>query len=139
MLRSVRRTESHKWRHLTVYTSPEGQLHVYSDFGRILVPMIIVHYDENGYPYTKFNEETRDYILSGQGSIDWYLEQQILEYVSVEESHNCLVADSPESFLRNTQPELYDVPDTRYKYTHIIIPQSMLGLVALLSPFANHA
>lgn len=71
------------------------ELHVYSDFGRILVPMIIVHYKENGDPYVKLDEESINYILSGKATIDWYLENQILEYISVEESHNCLVAESP--------------------------------------------
>ncbi len=54
------------------------------------------------------NRQNCDFIMSGQGSIDWYLEQQIFEYISVEESHNCLVADSPDSFLKNTQKHLYD-------------------------------
>lgn len=41
------------------------ELHIYSDFGRILTPMIIVHYDEKGEPYVNINKENIDYILSG--------------------------------------------------------------------------
>jgi len=115
-------------------------LQIYTDFGRILCPLLLVHYDAKGYPYLKLQDnKIYEHIMSGQGNIDWYLENQVLEYVSVEESHNCLVAESVEAFIDNTKPNLFDNPKTRCRYTHVMIPQSMLGLVALLSPFANHA
>lgn len=77
-------------------------MHIYSDYGRLLVPLIIVHYNEKGYPYTNLNTERIEYIMSGKADIEWYLENQIFEYISIEESHNCLVAESPESFLKKT-------------------------------------
>ena len=79
-------------------------LMIYSDFGRILNPLIIVHYDKNGNPYTNLTKEAIERILSGKSTIDWLLESQIIEYVSVEEAHNCLVADSFTSFLRKLDP-----------------------------------
>ena len=56
----------------------------------------------------------------------------------MEESHNCLVAETPEVFVCKTDPKLRSKMETRYDYTHIFIPPSMLGIVALLSPFVNH-
>ena len=100
--------------------------------------MIIVHYDKNGEPYTNINEKNAEFILSGEASIDWYLENQIFEYISVEESHNCLVAESPEVFIQKNRPDLRANVETCYNFTHIFIPQSLLGIVALLSPFSNH-
>lgn len=47
---------------------------MYSDTGRILVPMIIVHYKEDGEPYLNLNPKNVEYILSGKATIEWYLE-----------------------------------------------------------------
>jgi DNA-directed RNA polymerase beta subunit len=112
---------------------------VYSDFGRILNPLILVHYDENDVPYTKLTPENVEHILSGKSRIEWLLEQQIIEYISVEEAHNCLIAENPATFLRQLDPEVIKNKQQRSRYTHILIPQSLIGIVALLSPFGNHA
>ncbi len=95
-------------------------LYVYSDYGRILVPLIIVHYDKSGKPYHKLNPDNLKHLMSGKGTIDWYLEQQIFEYVSVEEAHNCLVAESPGDYLMKSDPSRS--PANVYKFTHIMIP-----------------
>lgn len=57
-----------------MYINEDGELNLYSDYGRILNPLVIVHYDKNGYPYTKFDKDNVDYILSGKADIEWYLE-----------------------------------------------------------------
>jgi len=49
-------------------------LYVYSDYGRILVPLVIVHYDEEGNPYHKLDPDNIKLIMNGKGTIDWYLE-----------------------------------------------------------------
>ena len=49
-------------------------LYVYSDYGRILVPLVIIHYDEEGNPYHKLDPDNIKRIMSGKGTIDWYLE-----------------------------------------------------------------
>lgn len=97
---------------MSVYVTEELDLYVYSDYGRILVPMIIVHYDKNGNPYTHLTAEHREFIMSGKATIDWYLEKQIFEYISVEESHNCLVAETPEVFFQRSDPSLRSSKET---------------------------
>ena len=67
------------------------------------------------------------------------LEEQIVEYISVEEAHNCLIAENPDAFVRNQELFNQESIQNRYKFTHILIPQSLIGIVALLSPFGNHA
>lgn len=76
-------------------------------------------------------------IMSGKGTIDWYLENQIIEYISVEEAHNYLVAESAYDYLNRSSSARSEA--NRYRFTHIMIPQSLLGIAALLSPFMNHA
>jgi hypothetical protein len=83
------------------------------------------------------NPDNLKYIMNGKGTIDWYLEQQIFEYVSVEEAHNCLVAESAGDYLTRSNPDRSSA--NVYRFTHIMIPQSLLGIAALLSPFMNHA
>ena len=46
-LRRYRRTNTHEWSNVTVYVNEQLELFIYSDFGRILNPMILVHYDAN--------------------------------------------------------------------------------------------
>jgi len=38
--------------------------------------------------------------MSGRARKEWLLEQQIIEYVSVEEAHNCLFAETPQVFMQ---------------------------------------
>ena len=73
---------------------------MYSDFGRILNPMIIVFHGKDGKPYTNLTPANIEYILAGKSRIDWLLEEQIVEYISVEEAHNCLVAEDFAQFAR---------------------------------------
>ena len=49
-------------------------LYIYSDYGRILVPMIIVHYDDEGRSYHNITSENAQRILGEKATIDWYLE-----------------------------------------------------------------
>ena len=122
LLRTFRRENPHEWQDVTVYVNESLELFVYSDFGRILNPMIIVFYDSKGEPYTKLTPQNVEYILAGKARIDWLLEEQIIEYVSVEESHNCLVAEDFAQYTRYKQPEFRNAASTRYNYTHILIP-----------------
>jgi len=119
-LRKYRRDNHHEWKYITVYISEDMDLYIYSDYGRILVPLIIVHYDEDGNPYHKLDPENVKRIMSGKGTIDWYLENQILEYISVEEAHNYLVAESAYDYLNRSNPARSGA--NKYNFTHIMIP-----------------
>jgi hypothetical protein len=79
VLRQYRRENPDQWRYITVYVTPLLDLYIYSDFGRVLNPLIVVHYKQNEQgelmPYTHLNKENVDYILSGKASVDWLLEE----------------------------------------------------------------
>jgi hypothetical protein len=49
-------------------------LFIYSDYGRILNPMILVHYDETGEPFTMLTPDNTESILAGGRDIKWLLE-----------------------------------------------------------------
>lgn len=140
VLRQFRRENTAQWAELTIYWDKETMdLSIYSDYGRILNPMILVHYDEEGVPFTMLTPENTEYILSGKCNIEWLLEKQIIEYVSVEEAHNCLFAENAAVFLEQLKPEVINSQKLRKQFTHVMIPQSIVGIVALLSPYGNHA
>ena len=66
-----------------------------------------------------------------QGKIRLKIDNQIVEYITPEEQLNCVVAPSYE--------ELWEFRKSHeYSYTHCCIPQAILGLPALTSPYANH-
>lgn len=73
ILRNYRRNNHQEWKYITVYISEDMDLYIYSDYGRILVPMVIVHYDKKGNPYHKLDPDNIKRIMSGKGTIDWYL------------------------------------------------------------------
>jgi hypothetical protein len=92
LLRQYRRQHPDVWGKTTIYENDEQELHIYTDYGRLLTPMIIVHKDENGNPYINITEDDLKHIIQGHATVDWLLKRQIIEYISIEESHNCLVA-----------------------------------------------
>jgi hypothetical protein len=74
-LRTYRRNNTAQWYDITVYINDQQELFVYSDFGRVLNPLILVHYDSNGQPYTKLTSDNIESILTGKARIDWLLEE----------------------------------------------------------------
>jgi DNA-directed RNA polymerase beta subunit len=58
------------------------------------------------------------------------VDEGIFEYITPEEQENCLIAESIDA-LREDKNNLY------MRYTHCEIEQAVLGLTALVSPYAN--
>ncbi len=58
------------------------------------MPMMIVSYTPDGLPTLNLTETNRKLIMNGDPivTINWLLENQIIEYLSIEEAHNCLAA-----------------------------------------------
>jgi hypothetical protein len=55
----------------------------------------------------------------------------MVEYISAEEQENCLIAQSIHHFYNNKSKI--------QRFTHVEIEQAILGVVALIDPFANHS
>jgi len=70
LLRTYRRNNPEKWGKLTIYENEENELHIYSDYGRLSVPMIIVHKDDNtGASYVKLSKKVISKLLNGTADI----------------------------------------------------------------------
>lgn len=74
-LRRFRRHNTEQWAELTIYWDKVTMdLSIYSDYGRILNPMILVHYDEKGEPFTMLTPDNTEAILAGGRDIKWLLD-----------------------------------------------------------------
>jgi DNA-directed RNA polymerase beta subunit len=118
-------------------TSNEIQLWV--DSGRLVRPLLIVNNNigEPGYTHDKFKqwiELTQDHIdkiRENKMDIDDLMKAGIIEYISPEEQENAYIAFEHDHFKKFEN-------DPLHRFTHVDIPQGIIGLVALTSVFANH-
>jgi len=107
--------------------------HVYfdTDYGRIIAPFLIVERNNQGIQDIRLTKKHIQMLLMREIGIDYLIDNQIVEYITPEEQLNCVVAPS--------YNELWTLRKSRqYDYTHCCIPQAILGLPALTSPYANH-
>lgn len=149
--RALRREGRHVDRRTSIVWDPiTNEVEFLTDVGRLIRPLLIVRsnmeeYDEEcikahqekrkstvkfrqGIMFTKRHAidlmqrkiKFSDLILAG-----------VAEYITPEEQTNCLVAESIDVLHR-------DQHDVTAQYTHCDVEQAILGLVALVSPFANH-
>jgi DNA-directed RNA polymerase beta subunit len=106
--------------------SPKGEedeIHILTDRGRIIRPLVIV---ENGKPLL-----TKQ-VVEEKNISHWidYLKEGVVEYIDKTEEENIVVATSIEDLLSG---------DT-IVYTHVEFhPSMILGVSASIIPYANHA
>lgn len=118
-------------------TSNEVQFWV--DSGRLVRPLLIVHNNmgEPGYTHDKFKQwigftqEHVKQIKNKKIDIDDLVREGIVEYISPEEQENAYIAFEHDHFKKHEN-------DPLHRFTHVDIPQGIIGLVALTSVFANH-
>ena len=118
-------------------TSNEVQFWV--DSGRLVRPLLIVYnnMEEPGYTHDKFKQwigftqEHVKQIKNKKIDIDDLVREGIVEYISPEEQENAYIAFEHDHFKKHEN-------DPLHRFTHVDIPQGIIGLVALTSVFANH-
>ncbi len=131
------------------------EITLWVDVGRIMRPLLIVYNNKND-PYlgqktksakisTKSNSRTsakfeQNIMLTPELLVKIYKKEinnndlqkmGIIEYISPEEQERLLIAPDYETLMNNRNNELMP-------YSHMDIPQSILGLAALTSPYSNH-
>ncbi len=126
-------------------------IEIWCDLGRLKRPLMIVysnvqeHYESliksktdskvDVIPFRQWTRLTEQHIhdlRSNKSTIDDLVLEGVIEYITSEESNDCLIADSPATLIKeNTNPLL--------QYSHCDIPQAVAGWVTLAVPFANHA
>ena len=149
-LRSLRRMSI-----INIYTSIswnmfDNELHIYTDGGRCTRPLLIVDNEENskGVKNSKLRITKNDMDKIKNGSYRWKnlilkslydfdlsdtlnmggnIEEGIIEYIDVEESHNCLIAMKQLDLKKNLL------------HTHCELhPSSIFGILASTIPFPDH-
>ena len=118
-----------------------NELYFWVDIGRIVRPLIIVYNNEEEYyksnkkiSFEQYIKLTKEHIINLNAGILNYenlLDEQIIEFVSPEEQQNCLIAKDIETLNKS-------INDPLIRYTHLDIPQSIIGIPGLTSPFSNH-
>ncbi len=101
------------------------ELHINTDSGRVLRPLIIV---KDGQPLL-----TESLVRDVEAKkIKWsdLVKMGVIEYVDALEEENCLIAVDLETLRNSRNPE---------KYTHMeIAPWAIMGVVASIIPYSNH-
>ncbi len=118
----------------------------WTDPGRLTRPLMIVYNNwKNPKMFPKAGKKGKDKfaqstllsknIVQGmrEGTIKMndLLENGIIEYISSEEQENMYLCSDIEQLIQNRN-------NMEMQYTHCDISQSILGMAALTSPFANH-
>ena len=118
-----------------------NELYFWVDIGRIVRPLIIVYNNEEEFnksskkiTFKQYINLTKDHIIKLNAGIINYedlLNEQIIEFIAPEEQQNCLIAKDIETLNQH-------INDPLVRYTHLDIPQSIIGIPGLTSPFSNH-
>ena len=140
-LRKARR-ENKIDRWVTIYWDENlNELQLFTDPGRLCRPLIRVYNNEDNPEMFKGKEfqqatlvtpELIKAIINSEVTMGWLIENGVIEYLSVGECENMLIA--PEVAFVNAHKN-----DDLKIYTHCDIPQAMMGISALTCPLANHS
>lgn len=133
------------WNHMA------NEISLWVDPGRAMAPYIKVynngetdpwgrHYFGSSYDPIKDEGFIQDVLLSKEHidglkkkiiSLDDLLREGIIEFLSVEDLKNSVICEAVRLLATHKNNPLL-------QYTHCCIPESMLGIVMLASPLANH-
>lgn len=130
---------------ITIYWDAiNNNVEFWTDSGRLRRPLLIVYNNIQEYDaalkagkriefkqWIKFTRATLNAILRDEITLDDLINDEICEYITCEEHENCYVCPSYEDLVM-------DKDNICKQYTHCDIPQAILGLSALMSPFGNY-
>jgi DNA-directed RNA polymerase beta subunit len=116
-----------------------NEIHIWVDSGRLVRPLIIVRNNmkEPGYTPDKFRQwitltqKMLNDLKSKKIGINELAKMGVVEFITPEEHENLYCAFELDHFMKH-------INDPLHPFTHVDIPQGIIGLVALTSVFANH-
>lgn len=130
-----------------MWDNVENEVRFFVDMGRLTRPLMIVYNtmrDVNILGIDEKKENTDDFqqgiaitqsdikaLYEKTKTIDDLVRERKVEFISPEEQENCLICPSLKHLINNKNNILLE-------YTHCDIPQAIMGITALTSPFANH-
>lgn len=128
-----------------VWDNTQDEVYFWTDVGRVLRPLLIVYNNKRDsqrfkWPKSKLddfyqclnigNADIKE-LYSKQLDFDGLLRKNIVEFISAEEQENMYLCPDFDTLRKNKNNELKE-------YTHCDVPQSMLGITGLTSPYASH-
>lgn len=121
------------------------EIYFWTDVGRLLRPLIVVYNNiaeyialkRSGKPavFQQWIKLTAEHLrgLSNQTiTMTDLLADGVIDYISPEEQENTYLAESVDVLREHAT-------DVLHQFTHMDIPQAILGLITLSSPLCNHA
>jgi DNA-directed RNA polymerase beta subunit len=134
-----------------VWDNTQDEVYFWTDVGRVLRPLLIVYnnkrdksmFDPKGKGKAKAKKDDEFYqclnitkndikeLYSKELDFETLLQRNIVEFISAEEQENMFLCPDFNTLRENKNNELKE-------YTHCDIPQMMLGITALTSPYADH-
>ena len=133
----------------TIYwDNTQDEVFFWVDVGRPVRPLMIVYNnkrdpDKFKKKYVKKKDKSNftqgigvsrsilDGLKNNSIDVNYLLKNNIIEYITPEEQENCYISPFYDQLNEDKNNELRE-------YTHCDIPQAILGITALTSPFANH-
>ena len=131
--------------HTTIYwDNTQNEVQFFVDNGRITRPLMIVYNNRRDAEYFSGDQTKQPYqqgtavtqaditaLYKGTKSIDDLLKEQKIEFITPEEQEICYICPNFDTLKNNQSNECIE-------YTHLDIPQALLGITALTAPFGNH-
>ncbi len=129
-----------------VWDNTQDEVYFWTDAGRVIRPLLIVYNNQRDreffkakkYPMSKkflqglaVNKKHIDGLYAKKITPEDLLRDGVIEYISAEEQENMFICPTYENLCKERENELLE-------YTHCDIPQSMFGITALTSPYADH-
>ena len=126
------------------WDNTQDEAYFWVDVGRLCRPLMIVYnnkrdperfskkYNEKNFTQgIAVDQNIIDGLKNKTIDIEYMLKNNIIEYITPEEQENCYICPYFDQLNENKNNELNE-------YTHCDIPQAILGITALTSPYANH-
>lgn len=130
-----------------VWDNTQDEVYFWTDVGRVIRPLLIVYNnqrDSSYFPTVKKSKKAQPFfqglaitkthielLYAKKLTMEDLLKANIVELISAEEQENMYLAPDFDTLRENQKNELCE-------YTHCDIPQSMFGITALTSPYADH-
>jgi DNA-directed RNA polymerase beta subunit len=116
---------------ITIYVEQMTQeLQFWTDAGRMLRPLLITHDTDHGRDTVMTSAHLRD-LICGRLKFSDLLRTGVVEFVAPDEQDNTYIADCYDRLRLHAH-------DPTRRFTHCELPESLLGIAALVSPMAQH-
>eukprot|EP00055_Hartaetosiga_balthica_P010729 m.46831 g.46831 ORF g.46831 m.46831 type:complete len:1182 (-) comp7289_c0_seq1:1996-5541(-) len=125
----------------------EGEVHICTDAGRVLRPLLIVHQVRSEDTFQQPLALKREHLTKLQNSVEWdgsdldqyqwsdLVKDAVVEYLDIREEETCMIAMDPKDIAPIEDGDF----DYCHTYTHCEIhPSMILGICASIIPFPDH-